>query len=135
MNESWARARWWMPVLASLAVAGGAVLFCFDPSHFHVYPICIFHRATGLLCPGCGSLRALHQILHGNLAAAFHYNPVVVLTLPFVVGVAVFHCLRRSEPRRAPTVFRPMLIWTFLAVVLVFSVWRNIPGSPFALGR
>src|SRR2546421_11472933 len=64
-----------LPILvcAGLALVGAAVLFWFEPTQHAFYPICAFHRTTGLLCPGCGSLRALHQLLHGQVAAAFHF--------------------------------------------------------------
>ncbi len=54
-------------VVAILMALAGIVLFCFDPERCGFYPICIFHQSTGLLCPGCGSLRAMHQLLHGHL--------------------------------------------------------------------
>src|SRR5690348_15182815 len=66
-------------------VFGAAIfLFWFDPSQSALYPLCYFHRLTGLWCPGCGSLRALHQLLHGNLSAALHYNALLVLSLPLI---------------------------------------------------
>ena len=39
------------PALVPAAVAG-LVLFCFDPSRYHFYPVCFFHKTTGLLCAG-----------------------------------------------------------------------------------
>src|SRR5690242_14513344 len=69
-------------VLTLLATA--AVLYLFDPRFYSFYPTCLFHRTTGLLCPGCGSLRAVHELLHGHLRAAFHYNPLLVAGLPFL---------------------------------------------------
>jgi len=68
--------------VATLAVFGAAILFCFDPSGYSFFPICVFHQTTGLLCPGCGSLRALHQLLHGHLLIAFRFNPLLLLSLP-----------------------------------------------------
>src|SRR5690349_2777045 len=57
----------------------------FDPDHF-LFPKCPFHSLTGLLCPGCGSQRALHQILHGHIGASFKLNPL------FLPGI-VYACL------------------------------------------
>src|SRR2546421_13112009 len=78
--------------LRRAVLAGGAAmvafvvyaLYHFDPAITEVFPICPFRYLTGYYCPGCGSLRALHQLLHGNLAAALGYNPLMVFTLPFV---------------------------------------------------
>ena len=61
-------------VSALVAGAAGLVLFCFDPRQYHFYPVCFFHQTTGLLCPGCGALRAGHQLLHGHLVSALCEN-------------------------------------------------------------
>ena len=65
---------------------------------------------TGLLCPGCGTLRGLHQLLHGHLAAAFRLNPVMVLSLPLLGYVALASVWRRWHGlSRRPA--RPALAW------------------------
>ncbi len=35
-------------------------------------PRCLFKLITGYECPGCGSQRAFHSLLHGDIAAAWH---------------------------------------------------------------
>src|SRR5215469_5193653 len=66
------------------ALAGVIVLRDFDPATSGFFPPCPFHYLTGLYCPGCGSLRAIHQLLQGNLQVAWAMNPLTVLLLPFV---------------------------------------------------
>ncbi len=122
-------------LLALLAAAAGLVLFCFDPRQYHFYPVCFFHQATGLLCPGCGALRALHQLLHGHLAAAFRLNPVLVVSLPLLSWLGVGYVLRKAANQPASLPLRPLWLWLLLAAVLVVSVLRNLPGAPFALLR
>lgn len=121
--------------LALLAAAAGLVLFCFDPRQYYFYPVCFFHRTTGLLCPGCGALRAGHQLLHGHLAAAFHFNPMLVVCLPFLVWLAARYGLQRLRNRPASLGLSPKWLWLALAAVLVVSVLRNVPGAAFALLR
>jgi hypothetical protein len=125
----------WICSAGALAgsVSLAAILFWFDPSSYGFYPICLFHRFTGLLCPGCGSLRAIHQLLHGNLSAAFHFNPLLVIALPVMVWFAVVSAFKmlKSEPVRVS--FPAKWLWLFLGIGLVFSIWRNLPGSPFAM--
>lgn len=113
-------------------VLSAAILFWFDPSHYHFYPTCLFYRTTGLMCPGCGSLRALHQLLHGNLAAAFRFNPLLVLALPALawLGLRMLIGSWTGQPSGASLSRTWVLI--FLGVTLVFSIWRNLPGSVFA---
>ncbi len=74
-------------MLVAMFLLGGAaiVLLCvFDPATSGVFPPCPVRYLTGLYCPGCGSLRALHALLHGELGRAFAMNPLMIVTLPFV---------------------------------------------------
>jgi len=121
-----------LTVCGVLAALAGVVLFCFDPRHYHFYPVCFFHRTTGLLCPGCGALRATHQLLHGHLAAAFRFNPVLVVSLPLLcwLGARFVRQALRQQPLSLG--LRPAWLWLILAAVLVVSVLRNLPGEPFA---
>src|SRR5437016_14619473 len=73
---------------AWMAIAAGAVfLFFFNPSSpaNQWFPKCPFLLLTGYQCPGCGSTRACYQLLHLHPIAAFMLNPLMVLTLPFIV--------------------------------------------------
>ncbi len=37
---------------------------------------CVFKRATGQPCPTCGSGRGTLSLLHGDVIAALHFNPL-----------------------------------------------------------
>ena len=106
----------------------GAILYWFDPSQFRFYPSCLFHQATGLLCPGCGSLRAIHQLLHGNLSAAFRFNALLVLSLPALAWFAARCALSRLRGQPATASISPKWIYLGLAIALAFSIWRNLHG-------
>lgn len=118
-----------------LAAAAGLVLFWFDPRQYHFYPVCLFYRTTGLLCPGCGALRALHQLLHGHLAAAFRFNPMLVVSLPFLFWFGARFSLQKARNQQVNIGVCPFWLWLGLAAVLVVSLLRNLPGEPFALLR
>jgi Protein of unknown function (DUF2752) len=100
-----------------------------DPNEPGHYPTCPFLAVTGWFCPGCGSLRALHALAHGDLAGALARNPLLVLTVPALTVWWATWLVRsvRRRPRRwaAPA----WSIWALLAVVLVFAVVRNLPGA------
>ena len=128
--------RWLTPaarpvVVAASAVAALAWVGTVDPNEPGHYPTCPFLAVTGWFCPGCGSLRALHALVHGDLGAALARNPLVVLTVPALVVWWVVWLVRavRHRPQRwaAPA----WSIWALLAVVLVFAVARNLPGALF----
>lgn len=123
-------------LLAALAliVASVVVLRSFDPASSVLFPPCPLHWLTGLYCPGCGSLRAIHQLLRGNLAGAFAFNPFAVLALPFLAYGGLSYAVLRMRGRRLPHVFLPSgWIWTLGVAIVVFGIARNIPMYPFSL--
>ena len=127
--------RWGVMFAAMLALcACGVFLYVFAPASSGMYPACPFHALTGLHCPGCGTLRALHQLLHGNLTAAFFLNPLAVLLLPPTAYGLLAQGCKFVGIKPPPTVFIPAVwIWTLLAVILAYWVLRNIPLYPFSL--
>ena len=108
--------------------AGAGILFSFDPARYGFYPICYLHAVTGLNCPGCGSLRAIHQLLHGHFAAAADLNLLLVLCLPFSAWWVVRQAgaWLYGQPRTVS--IQPVWFWAFLAVCTVFTVLRNLPA-------
>ncbi len=118
-------------VLGGAGLAGAALLFAFDPLHAGIYPVCWFHKFTGWACPGCGGLRALHQLLHGHLAEAFRYHPLLVALLPLSLAWAAGDT-RRARSGRRPLSLRPGLWWCLLAGILLFTIARNLPVAPFS---
>ena len=70
-------------LIAALLVCAAPLLYFYNPSTSVFYPRCYFHALTGWSCPGCGALRATHQLLHGHLLNAFWLNPLYILALPF----------------------------------------------------
>jgi hypothetical protein len=131
-------ARMGVPVSKVMMVAGACALlavgvlvfFLFDPSQVPMFPVCQFHRLTGLDCPGCGAQRALHQLLHGNVIAAFRLNAMFVLSLPLFAWLGVRFMVRTL--RNEPVDFRFKGLWFYLAAWFIFGVLRNLPFPIFA---
>ncbi len=121
--------RWWKWALgASLAAGCLAVLYLFAPGESRFYPRCWLFVLTGVQCPGCGGLRAVHQLLHGNVAAGFRYNPLVVLLIPVLAAWGGAWLVQRAGGPDWTTPFRrPVFAWLLLAVCLAFGVLRNVP--------
>jgi hypothetical protein len=115
-------------VTAALAV-GTAGVGIGNPHEGGFFPQCVFYEATGHWCPGCGGLRAVHDLLHGDLAGALSMNAVItLLVVPLgVVGLAWWWLegLGVSVPRlRVST----RAAWLLPALLAVFWVVRNVPA-------
>ena len=83
----------------------------------------------GLSCPFCGSLRAVNDLTHLDLAGAASSNLLLVVAVPVVVAFyarRVAACWRGGDAM-APLVV-PRVLWVALAVlVTAFTVARNLP--------
>jgi hypothetical protein len=113
---------------------GAATLWALDPASSGVFPPCPLRYLTGLYCPGCGSLRAMHQLLHGNLAAAWAMNPLTMILLPFLTYGLASEALTAWRGKGLPQKFMPAgCIWGLFAVIVLFGVVRNLPVHPFDL--
>ena len=106
--------RWALSAICVSAAA--AVLYRFDPSTAGFYPHCLFHDLTGLQCPGWGTTRALHHLLHGDVAGALRLNAMLFVVVPF--GAAA------TLSRRVAT--HPVTGWAALGVTVVWWIGRNL---------
>ncbi|MBD0373973.1 MAG: DUF2752 domain-containing protein [Pyrinomonadaceae bacterium] len=131
----------WRARLLGLMIVAGSIfvlvyLRLFNPATpgTNMYPSCPFHSLTGLNCPGCGTLRGLHQLMHGHLLSALNHNVLMVLMLPFFAYTLVSYALVATRGRGLPKPFvRPLYLHTLLWAVLSFWVLRNIPVYPLTL--
>lgn len=124
------------PAVAAAVLAAAALLAVRDPNDAGSYPACPFKLATGLDCPGCGSLRAVHALVIGQPGRAMGHNLLLVLAVP----LAVFHWVLWVRPQLAGTGFVARLArwrahrhagWWIALGVLAFAVARNLPWFPF----
>ncbi|OBJ06577.1 DUF2752 domain-containing protein [Mycobacterium colombiense] len=123
---------------APLVVAASTTLMCAaiwagDPTTPHgPLPVCPTKALLGIDCPGCGSLRMVYSLMHGNLLAAARFNALglaaVVLLLwtyfAWTYGRLVGRRIRGWQHGRWAAVVT-------LSLVLAWFVVRNIPVAPF----
>jgi len=120
-------------LLAAIAV-GAVLLEVFDPATSGIFPPCPVRYLTGWYCPGCGSLRAIHQLLHGNLRAAWALNPLTVVLLPFLTyGLASFALFKLREQELPQPYLRASWIRALCVVIILFGIARNLPVHTFDL--
>ena len=116
----------------SLIIAGAAYLFFFEPGKSGFFPGCPFRFLTGFTCPGCGTTRALHQILHGHIYTAFTLNPLLLISLPFLLIALLRYSVivMRGGIPRGNALPAPYIYAIFFAI-LSFWIFRNTPLYPF----
>lgn len=122
-------------LLLGTAAMGVALLLArIDPNAAgNPLPPCPLRALTGVYCPGCGSARCLHALLRGDLALALAMNPLLVITAPLLVLMALRagNLLPTWAPwERVLAVARRPRMW--LWVLLGYTVLRNLPWPPFA---
>jgi hypothetical protein len=127
---------------APLAVAASTVLVCAavwvgDPTTPHgPLPVCPTKALLDIDCPGCGSLRMLYSLLHGDLVAAAGFNALGLAALVLLVWAYLAWTYGRVVGRRIRgwQHHRRSAAVT-LALVTVWFVVRNIPFAPFTALR
>ena len=96
-----------------------------DPhSPSFVFPPCPFKALTGWNCPACGGLRMTHDVLHGDLAAAFVDNAFVLIGLPLLLAFVVAQRIRHE-----PVQTKSLLVVVAVSAI-AWTVARNLPGFP-----
>ena len=113
--------------MAIAALLGGlAVVYRFSPIEYSFYPRCPAYVATHWLCPGCGSTRALHALLHFDVRSALHYNALFTLLFPVACLWFGFICYRTMRYDQFPNLAIPRsMAACLIATVVLFTVARN----------
>lgn len=120
-------------LVAFLGLGAALVYYHFNPAVVSFFPACLFRKLTGYHCPGCGTQRALHQLLHGNFREAFRYNALFVLALPYVSLGFVLDVRNHFRGGVMPAAYRRVeVIYAILAALFLFWFLRNIPLEPFS---
>jgi hypothetical protein len=117
--------------LALVAIGVIVVLYAiFDPATNALFPKCPFKMLTGLECPGCGSQRAIHRLLNLDFQGAISQNVLVMVAIPYMITGALFDLTGgRSEGvlRWRKRLFGATAIWIILAIIVIFTILRNVP--------
>ena len=103
-------------ILVAVFVALLLILYKFNPESYGCYPRCPLFMLTGLQCAGCGTARAAHALIHGNIPRAIAFNPILVVAVPLLL-------LLLLKPKWA---YNRYVGWGVGVVVFGYSAWRNL---------
>jgi len=103
------------------------VLYLLNPAKYTYYPTCYLYLLTGKLCPGCGGMRGMHQLLHGNLAEALKYNLLLAAVVPVgsyyllsEVSIVLFNKPFPHLPHSKP------VFYVVMSIVTLYWILRNV---------
>jgi len=119
------------PLVTAAATVGAlGYLFAVDPNEPGHYPLCPTKALFGIDCPGCGCMRGLYALTHGDVAAAANHNHLLLLAVPIAIVfwiLWVVRAWRGVSPAVSLRTFRlrNRALVIALVVMLAFGVIRN----------
>ncbi|HUR13245.1 MAG TPA: DUF2752 domain-containing protein [Mycobacteriales bacterium] len=106
---------------------GSVYLWNTDPHEpGHLLPGCPFRALTGWQCPACGTTRLAYDLMHGDVARAWHDNALLLLLSPVLLWLLLGwlvaglrgHAFRVHTPR--------WVLPALLPLGLGWAVLRNV---------
>jgi len=113
--------------VAAVAVVSVSYLAAVNPHEGGNYPTCPSLLLTGFYCPGCGSLRAIHDLAHGDVVGALDMNILAVIAIPWLVWR--WYAWTAAAAGRTIT-RKPAPAWAIYALagaIVVYWIARNLP--------
>lgn len=121
-------------IIGVLAFFGMLALYIFwNPSETNMFPKCPVYAASGIYCPGCGSQRAAHKILNGNIIEGVRHNYMIVLLAMVLVYQGFIYVVNDVLGKNMTNLLhKSKVTFSILIIVILFWVLRNIDIFPFS---
>jgi hypothetical protein len=113
-------------LLSALLAVRGSTRVMVPRWNFTVPELCMSRRLLGIACPGCGLTRSFISLAHGDVAAAWSYNPaglVLFAMLAFQVpyrGLQLWR-IRRGKSELSFHLAAHVTLWSF--AILLIGQW------------
>lgn len=89
--------------------------------------VCVFQKALGLYCPGCGGTRAFRALFRGDILRALYYHPAAVYGVFLYVVYFISQTLMRlSRGKLWGMTLKPFYLYFMLGLIAVNFILRNI---------
>lgn len=131
-TDALARSRTDLLRAPALLGAGGlgalTLLHVHDPHQSGSYGYCPFLLVTGQPCPGCGGLRAMNDLTHGDLVGALSSNAMAVVLLVVMGAAWGAWFVKRLRGQPAPLLaLKSPVLWGLVIAFVLFGVLRWTP--------
>lgn len=116
-------------IVGSLLAVGimlALIYFAVNPEDSRFMPRCTFKILTGYDCPGCGSQRMIHALLHGDIPAAWRFNPFLLCMIPVILLYVWLDFYPAKNPRLFRFFHSPAMIYSLGASIIIWGITRNI---------
>ena len=101
------------------------IIYCIINSFLNIGIPCLFHKITGLYCPGCGITRMISSIINFDFYQAFRYNPLIfILFILFIIYLIIklFVKILFNKNLKIP----PIVLNIIIILLIIFGIMRNI---------
>lgn len=125
--------------LCSILLLGGAFIYYFflnNPSDKGtVFLRCPSKLLFGINCPGCGSQRAIHHLLHFEFTEAIQFNALLVITFPLLLYITLIwlYNIIFEKEIRIKLFYNNKFVWALFCLIIIYGIIRNINIYPFTL--
>lgn len=116
-------------LICFLVSLGLVIFYNFDPANSsNIYPPSLTREWGGFYCAGCGTLRAIHQLLHGNWQAALRLNPLLVIALPYCLYWVVPYFFRYFYQINLYSIqYKNKQVLATAIACIAYGIMRNMP--------
>ena len=99
-------------------------------------PPCLFHRLTGLYCPGCGGTRAVRLLFTGHIWKSFLYHPGVLFAAVLYLWFMVSQTIERfsNGKLKVGLPYSDKFLYWEMAVILLQCLIKNLVKISLGIG-
>ena len=115
-------------IIGVLLIMAALLFFSFNPNGQLFFPKCPIYQHLGIYCSGCGSQRAIHDILHFRIYDALGHN---LLLIPALLAIGIELYMITFLPKKKSLFYYKNTPIIAGILIVLFMVLRNIRVSPF----
>ena len=103
-----------------------------DPTSSKLFLKCLFFSISNFYCPGCGTQRAIHSFLKGDMIQGIRHNYMFILVFLVISYQATIFILDKLYSKKHLNLLhKSKTTNTIFILVILFWILRNIPYYPF----